>query len=260
MWTFGLKLKLYTSFQQQIPLQQPRCLQTVGGVGSYCRFVSTIFPVLQPQFFLSSFVPQRYASVGSGARRNLALNHFLTFQCMSASGAPSSLRSTSETRLFLNIDTVSWFLEGTFQKRFEFPGHWNDDGVIDCTRAGRPSVHPADILSTSARHYMRVECVLNCPTLTHTRTCVCVYDCFHAALWTSASPFLLISQCSLFPFLFLSATQPNVLKAEGATLSRLAAEAALCALRWFGLRLRGKRRQNWADCDIYHFTLPTFLS
>lgn len=210
MWTFGLKLKLYTSFQQQIPLQQPRCLQTVGGVGSYCRFVSTIFPVLQPQFFLSSFVPQRYASVGSGARRNLALNHFLTFQCMSASGAPSSLRSTSETRLFLNIDTVSWFLEGTFQKRFEFPGHWNDDGVIDCTRAGRPSVHPADILSTSARHYMRVECVLNCPTLTHTHTHVCVclwlFSCCTLDFSLTFPPHLAVFLVS-FPFPLSNATK-----------------------------------------------------
>lgn len=137
---------------------------------------------------------------------------------------------TRVLRLFLKIYIISWFLDATFQKRFEFPAsdRGNDCGVIDCTHTGQPSVHTTDILNMSMRHYMYVECVLNCPPPTHTHA----HGCFHAALLTLASRFHL--------FCFLPATQPNVLMAEGATLSRLAVEAALCALRWFGLRLRGK--------------------
>lgn len=78
---------------------------------------------------------------------------------------------TRVLQLFLKIYIISWFLDATFQKRFEFPAsdRGNDCGVIDCTRTGQPSVHTTDILDMSMRHYMYVECVLNCPPHTHTR-------------------------------------------------------------------------------------------
>lgn len=66
------------------------------------------------------------------------------------------------------------------------------------------------------------------------RVCLWLFSCCTLDFRLACPPHLAVFLISLR---FLSATQPNVLTAEGATLSRLAVEAALRALRWFGLKL-----------------------
>lgn len=66
------------------------------------------------------------------------------------------------------------------------------------------------------------------------RVCLWLFSCCTLDVSLTFPPHLAVF---LISFRFLSATQPNVLTAEGATLSRLAVEAALRALRWFGLKL-----------------------